>query len=178
MPHRNDGVREQGVLWRMRRYVPPESLLFGGVYGSVLACALAAALDEQSGAPDPGYDALWVLLTALASAAAHGYARAIARHPPQHHGMAAAALRSVLGEWALPAAVMPTVVLLLASYAGWFPESRAVTAALAFNTIALFVWGLWAARAIGRRSWAAAWAVGAVDMTIGLFIAAVNALIK
>jgi cobalamin synthase len=164
---------------RIRSCVPSEILIFGGVYGSVLACALAAALDADSGAPDPGYDALWVLLTALASAAAHGYARAIANHQPAGgEGMAASAVRSVLGEWALPAATMPTVLMLLASYAGWWAEDTAVTAALAFNTVALFCWGLWAARTIGRRSWPAACWVGAGDMTIGLFIAAVNALIK
>ncbi|WP_405734381.1 hypothetical protein OG607_39835 [Streptomyces sp. NBC_01537] len=164
---------------RLRRYVPSESLIFGGVYGSVLACALAAALDEQSGAPDPGYDALWVLLTALASAAAHGYARAIAQPPPPGgRGMAAIAVRSVLAEWALPSAAMPTVLMLLAAYAGWWPEATAVTASLAFNILALFCWGLWAARTIGHRSWPAACRVGGVDMAIGLFIAAVNALIK
>jgi hypothetical protein len=58
-------------------------------------------------------------MTALAPSAAHGYARVIAEHPPPGRSTTAFAVRSVLAEWPLTAAVMPTVVLLLTSYAGW-----------------------------------------------------------
>jgi cobalamin synthase len=178
MPHPSGGGWGWAALRGIGRYVPPESLIFGGVYGTVLAGALAAALDEQSGTPDPGYDALWVLMTALASSAAHGYARVIAAHPPPGRSMTAIAVRSVLAEWPLTAAVMPTVLLLLTSYAGWWAEINAVSVALAFNTVALFFWGLWASRTAGGRSWPTACRAGGVDMAIGLLIVLVNLLTK
>ncbi|MER6835127.1 hypothetical protein ABT320_14210 [Streptomyces cellulosae] len=55
----------------------PEPRLLSGVYGLVLASALAAALDSPDEQTSPGSDALWVLLTALAAAAAHGYAHVL-----------------------------------------------------------------------------------------------------
>ncbi len=55
----------------------PEPRLLSGVYGLVLASALAAALDSPDEQTTPGSDALWVLLTALAAAAAHGYAHVL-----------------------------------------------------------------------------------------------------
>ncbi|WP_079148488.1 hypothetical protein [Streptomyces agglomeratus] len=159
-----------------RRGEPLQRLLFGGVYGTVLASALAAALESDSGSPNPGYDAVWVLVAALASAAAHGYAHALA-HRVAHDVAVTSTLRSVLAEWPLLAAVLPTVAALLTAHAGWWDEETALVAALAFNTVALFGWGLWATRVAGR-SWAAACRAGCVDMLFGLFIIVANALSK
>lgn len=103
-----------------RRAEPLQRLLFGGIYGTILASALAAALGNDNGSPDPGYDALWVLLTSLASAAAHGYAHAIAHRTADGAPVTTSTVRSVLTEWPLTAAVLPTVAALLGAHEGWW----------------------------------------------------------
>ncbi|MET9556564.1 hypothetical protein [Streptomyces sp. NPDC006645] len=155
----------------------PEQSLFSGIYGLVLASALAAALDATGEKADPGPDVLWVLLTALASAAAHGYAHVIARRASVDGAATGTRLRLVLAEWPLVAAVLPTVVLLLTAVAGWWPEAAAVDAALVFNTAALFGWGVWTARTAGH-GWPSSCRAGAMDMLIGVVIIIANALIK
>lgn len=156
--------------------VPLQRLLFGGVYGTVLASALASALDEDGGGkPNAAYDALWILLAALAAAAAHGYAHAVAHWSPGGERATAQSVRSVLAEWPLVASVLPTVAALLGAAAGWWGEESAVDVILAVNTVALFAWGLLAARAAGA-GWAPACRVGLVDVLLGLFIVSANAL--
>ncbi|GAA1503598.1 hypothetical protein GCM10009730_02880 [Streptomyces albidochromogenes] len=159
-----------------RRAEPMQRLLFGGVYGTVLASALAAALENDSGPPNPGYDAAWILVAALAAAASHGYAHALA-HRVAHDPAVTSTLRSVLTEWPLVVAALPTGLLLLTAQARWWSESSALAAALAVNTVALFGWGLWATRAAGR-GWVAACRSGCVDMLFGLFIIGANTLSK
>ncbi len=150
-------------------------MLFGGVYGTVLASSLASALDEDNGRPNPAYDALWILVAALAAGAAHGYAHAIAHSTQEGGRVTVATVRSVLAEWPLVAAAVPTVAALLGSAAGWWSEAGAVDVALLINTTALFGWGFWAARVAGR-SRPAACRVGGVDVLIGLLIVGANAL--
>lgn len=143
MPERADHVRRRGVAPRSSLlHRPPEQALFSVIYGLVLASALVAALDATGEKADPGPDALWVLLTALASGAAHGYARVIAQRASADGAATASRVRLVLAEWPLVAAVLPAVVILLAAVAGWWAEATAVDAALLFNTVALFGWGL------------------------------------
>ncbi|MGV9774530.1 hypothetical protein [Streptosporangium sp. NPDC003464] len=180
MPDSRDrpGPRDlRAVLRLIRRYRPPERLLFGGVYGTVLASSVAAALDRVTTPPDPGYDALWVLISALAAAAAHGYAHAIARHTAADEAVPVYAVRSVLEEWPLVMAALPTIGALLAAYAGWWHEYTAVDVILVFNALTLFGWGAWASRSAGG-SWANACRVGCVDMLLGLCIVVANTLIK
>jgi hypothetical protein len=152
-----------------------QRLLFGGVYGTVLASALAAALDHDSGSPNSGYDALWILVASLASAAAHGYAHAIAHRSAGEEKVTAEAVRSVLTEWPLVVAAVPTLAALLGAAAGWWSESGGINAALVINIVALFGWGFWAARVAGQ-GWAAACRVGGVDVLLGLFIVGANTL--
>ncbi|MCF3962966.1 hypothetical protein [Streptomyces fuscigenes] len=160
-----------------RRGEPLQRLLFGGVYGSVLASALAAALNNEPGAPDPGYDALWVFAAAVAASAAHGYAHAIAHRTIRNGKVTPGIPRSVVREWPLLASAAPTVALLLGAYIGWWSESGALDVSLAVNIVALFGWGLWAARVAGQR-WPAACRAGGGDMLLGLFIVVVNVLTK
>ncbi|MFG3405878.1 hypothetical protein [Streptomyces sp. NPDC048142] len=162
---------------RILRYLPPKPSLFSGIYGLVLASAMVAALDAAGEKANPGPDALWVLLTALASAAAHGYSHVIAQRASGEGAAAANRLRLVLAEWPLVAAVLPTVGMLLAAVAGWWTEATAVDAALLFNTVALFSWGTRAARTAGY-GWLPACRAGGMDMLIGLMIIIANALIK
>ncbi|WP_329454925.1 hypothetical protein [Streptomyces sp. NBC_01497] len=160
-----------------RRGDPLQRLLFGGVYGTVLASALAAALGDESGPPDPGYDAAWVFAAAVAGSAAHGYAHAIAHRTVTNGKVSPGTIRSVLNEWALLVAALPTVAALLGSYAGFWSENGAINIALIINTAALFGWGLWAARVAGQ-GWFAGCRAGAVDVLLGLFIIVVNVLTK
>ncbi|MFE2374750.1 hypothetical protein [Streptomyces sp. NPDC059398] len=169
-------VTPRAPLPPARRAEPLQRLLFGGIYGTILASALAAALDNDHGSPNPGYDALWVLLTSLASASAHGYAHAIAHRTADGVRVTRDAVRSVLTEWPLVAAVLPTVAALLGAHRGWWGEEGAIEVALTINTLALFGWGFWAARVAGR-GWGGATRTGCADMLLGLFIVAANILI-
>lgn len=156
--------------------VPLQRLLFGGVYGTVLAGALASALDEDvGGTPNAGYDALWILVAAIAAAGAHGYAHAVSHWSADGRRATAESVRSVLTEWPLVAAVLPTVAALLGAAAGWWEEEHAVDVILVVNAAALFCWGLLAARAAGQ-GWGPACRVGLVDVLLGLFIIGANAL--
>jgi hypothetical protein len=161
--------RLRGGQWRRRL---PE--LFSGVYGLVLASALAAALGTPGEQADPDPDAWWVLLTAAASAAAHGYAHVIAhRVSGERHS----AGRSVLAEWPLVVAAVPTAALLFGAGAGWWTEATAVDIALGGNTAVLFCFGAWTAWMAGRGP-VGILRAGTLDMFVGLAIIGANSLIK
>ncbi|MFD9289219.1 hypothetical protein ACFWBV_13180 [Streptomyces sp. NPDC060030] len=170
-------VRPESVPPRSAlRRRPTEQALFSGIYGLVLASALVAALDATGEKADPGPDALWVVLTALAASAAHGYAHVIAQRASSDGATTTSRLRLVLAEWPLVAAVLPTVLMLLAAVAGWWSEATAVDTALLLNTVALFGWGTWAARIAGY-GWPSSCRAGSMDMLIGLVIIMADALI-
>ncbi|KQZ05325.1 MULTISPECIES: hypothetical protein [Streptomyces] len=174
---RANHVRPESVAPRwILRHRPPEQSLFSGIYGLVLASALVAALDATGEKADPGQDALWVLLTALAAGAAHGYAHVIAQRASSGRAATMSRLRLVLAEWPLVAAVLPTVGILLAAMAGWWSEATAVDTALLLNTVALFGWGTWAARIAGY-GWPSSCRAGSLDMLIGLGIIIADVLI-
>jgi hypothetical protein len=176
MSDRADHVRPETVAPRGSfLHQPPEQWLFRGVYGLVLASAMVAALDATGEKADPGPDALWVVLTALASGAAHGYAHVIAQRASVDGTATASRLRSVLAEWPLVAAALPTVGMLLAALAGWWAEATAVDAALLFNTVLLFGLGASAARTAGR-GWPSSCRAGSLDMLIGVVIISAYAL--
>ncbi|WDV52687.1 hypothetical protein PV963_21050 [Streptomyces coeruleorubidus] len=178
MSDRAGQVRPDSVARRrIVRRRPPQQSLFSGIYGLVMASALVAALDATGGRAEPGPDALWVLLTALASGAAHGYAHVIAQRASGDGAATTSRLRSVLAEWPLVAAVLPTVGVLLVAVAGWWAEATAVDAALLFNTVALFGCGAWAARTAGH-GWPSSCRAGGLDMLIGLAIIVANSLLK
>ncbi|MFB7595613.1 hypothetical protein [Streptomyces sp. NPDC056160] len=151
-------------------------LLFGGVYGAVVACAMVAALTEY-GHSSPAarrYDAAWLLVTAFASALAHGYSHYIAERGPHRRGEA---LRALAGEWPLVVAMLPTVLILAGAGWGWWPADGVEYPAFVFNIALLFVLGLASARWAGRR-WAVALATGLVDALFGLIVVVANAIIK
>jgi hypothetical protein len=153
-----------------------ENILFGGVYGAVLACSMVAAL-TQYGHTSKGsrrYDALWLLVTAAASALAHGYAHYIAERAPHRRWDA---LRTLRDEWPLVAAALPTVLLLAGAGWGWWPANGVEYAAFVLNIALLFCLGLVTAR-WSARSWTAAVAIGAVDALLGVVVVVANALIK
>ncbi|MFF4717105.1 hypothetical protein ACFY2V_37795 [Streptomyces eurythermus] len=153
-----------------------EIVLFGGVYGAVLASSMVAALTQygHTSADVRGYDAAWVLVTACASALAHGYAHYIAERTPHRRWDALLALRN---EWPLVAAVLPTVFLLAGARWGWWSAKGVEYAAFILNIVILFGLGLVTAR-WSARSWPAAVLVGLGDALLGLIVVVANALIK
>ncbi|WP_030379112.1 MULTISPECIES: hypothetical protein [unclassified Streptomyces] len=180
MPDRDPRPRTPAAAEAVRRVRPrrpTEVTLFSGVYGLVMAGAMAAALDSPGEAPDPGSDALWVLLTAVASAAAHGYAHVVAHRASSGGRGARAGLRAMAAEWPVVAAAAPTVVLLLFAVPPLWREETAVDTALVLNALLLTGWGVWTAWSAGRGRGACLRA-GAADLVIGLVIILANAVIK
>ncbi|MEU7423177.1 hypothetical protein ACGFX8_04930 [Streptomyces sp. NPDC048362] len=159
-----------------RRHDSREIVLFGGVYGAVLASSMVAALTQygHTSAEVRGYDAAWVLVTACASALAHGYAHYIAERVP-HRGWDL--LRALRDEWPLVAAVLPTVFLLAGARWKWWPAKGVEFVALVLNIVILFVLGLITARWSARR-WPGAVLVGLGDALLGVIVVVANALIK
>jgi len=153
-----------------------EAVLFGGVYGAVLACSMVAALTQygHTSAASRRYDALWLVVTAFASALAHGYAHYIAERGPHRRWDV---LRSLAEEWPLVTAVLPTVFLLAGAGWGWWPPKGVEYPAFVLNIVILFGLGLVTAR-WSARSWFAAVLIGMVDALLGLIVVVANALIK
>ncbi|MFF8595393.1 hypothetical protein ACF061_28920 [Streptomyces sp. NPDC015220] len=151
-------------------------LLFGGVYGAVVASAMVAALTRygHNSAADRRYDAAWLLVTGFASALAHGYAHYIAERGPHRRGQA---LRALAAEWPLVAAMLPTVLVLAGAGWGWWPANGVEYPAFVLNIALLFVLGLLSARWAGREG-TVALATGVGDALIGLIVVAANAVIK
>ncbi|MGW2486364.1 hypothetical protein ACWCV9_03970 [Streptomyces sp. NPDC001606] len=153
-----------------------EAVLFGGVYGAVLASSMVAALSQygRTSAAGRRYDAVWLLVTALASALAHGYAHYIAERAPHRRWDA---LRAMRDEWPLVTAVLPTVFLLAGAGWGWWPANGVEYPAFALNIVLLFTLGLVTARWSARR-WPAAVLIGLADALLGMIVVVANALIK
>ncbi|MFP3990887.1 hypothetical protein U9R90_26145 [Streptomyces sp. E11-3] len=151
--------------------------MFGGVYGTVLASALLAAL-QADGSFTPYYDAAWVMVTAGTAALAHGYAHHMATHEPGSGSHRWRQLgRTLADEWPVVVAGLPTALLLVAAGAADWPAEDVTTAGLALNAALLFGWGTFAALRVGYRRRSAV-AIGGADAMIGLLIAGANALIK
>lgn len=158
-----------------RRRDTREDLLFGGVYGAVLASSLVAALGEygHTSRADRGEDALWVLVTAFASALAHGYAHVIAERGPHRRWEA---LRTLVHEWPLVAAMMPTALVLAGAAWGWWPAGGVEGPAFLINIAMLFTLGVVTAR-WSRRPWFRAVLVGIADALLGVVVVVANAII-
>ncbi|SDJ45226.1 hypothetical protein [Streptomyces indicus] len=172
-PHLRRSARD------LRRWAARPHVLFGGVYGAVLASSMVAALSGQ-GPTEPAdrlNDAQWLVITAVASASAHGYAHLIARRGDESvHGVRAV-VRLLLSEWPLVLATTPTLVLLLGAAWGWWPSDGVEYVAFTVNVVLLFAWGLLAARA-GGRTWGSAVKVGMADALLGLLVVVANVFIK
>ncbi|MFF4894914.1 hypothetical protein [Streptomyces sp. NPDC001068] len=153
-----------------------EAVLFGGVYGAVLASSMVAALTQygHTSAASRRYDALWLLVTAGASALAHGYAHYIAERAPHRRWDG---LRALALEWPLVTAVLPTVLLLAGAGWGWWPPKGVEYPAFLLNMVILFGLGLVTARR-SARSWPAAVLIGVLDALLGVIVVVANALIK
>ncbi|ANP56530.1 hypothetical protein J2Z21_005227 [Streptomyces griseochromogenes] len=159
-----------------RRHDTHEAILFGGVYGAVLASSMVAALSQygHSSAAGRRYDAIWLLVTALASALAHGYAHYIAERAPHRRWDV---LRALVDEWPLVTAVLPTVFLLAGAGWGWWPPNGVQYRVFVLNIAILFALGVVTAR-WSARSWPRAVLIGLIDAVLGVVVVVANALIK
>ena len=158
------------------RHDTREAVLFGGVYGAVLASSMVAALSQYGETSRAGrrYDAVWLLVTALASALAHGYAHYLAERTPHRRWDS---LRALANEWPLVVAVLPTVVILAGAGWGWWPAKGTEYPAFALNILLLFTLGLVTAR-WSHRAWPVAVLIGVVDALLGVVVVVANAIIK
>ncbi|WEO94048.1 hypothetical protein A6P39_008495 [Streptomyces sp. FXJ1.172] len=159
-----------------RQHATREAVLFGGVYGAVLASSMVAALSQYGRTTPAGrrYDAAWLLVTAFASALAHGYAHCIAERAPHRRWDV---LRTLRDEWPLVTAVLPTVLILAGAGWGWWPAKGLEYPAFTLNIAILFGLGLTTAR-WSARSWPVAVFTGAGDALLGLIVVVANAVIK
>ncbi|WP_371529572.1 hypothetical protein OG302_29670 [Streptomyces sp. NBC_01283] len=154
------------------------NLKAGGVYGTVLASALVAALHSEQQIYTPWYDAAWILVTAGTAALAHGYAHHMCTHRPGTGPQRwRQLLRELMDEWPVIVACWPTVVVLVAAGAFGWPEAPVTYSVLLLNAALLLGWGTFAALRAGHRRRSAV-LLGMADATIGLLIAAANAVIK
>ncbi|MER5182708.1 hypothetical protein ABT009_30890 [Streptomyces sp. NPDC002896] len=164
---------------RLRGLFAQPNVVFGGVYGAVLASSLAAALTEygETSRADRLYDSAWLLFTACASALAHGYAHIIARRGERPARLSArAALRVLAEEWPLVVATLPTVLMLFGAGQGWWESKEIEYIAFGFNILLLFTWGLFTMRAAGR-TWRSSLVIACVDALLGVIVVIANALI-
>jgi hypothetical protein len=159
-----------------RQHGTREAVLFGGVYGAVLASSMVAALSQYGRTTQAGrrYDAVWLLVTALASALAHGYAHYIAERAPTRRWDV---LRTLRDEWPLVTAVLPTVFILAGAGWGWWPPKGLEYPAFLLNIVILFSLGLITARGSARR-WPTAILMGLGDALLGAIVVVANAVIK
>lgn len=154
------------------------NLKFGGVYGTILASALIAALHSEQQAYTPWYDAAWIMVTAGTAALAHGYAHHMCTHRPGSGVLRwRQLLQELIDEWPVVVACLPTVALLVLAGAFGWPEAPVTCTALLLNAALLLGWGTFAALRAGYRRRSAV-LLGIADATLGLLIAAANAVIK
>jgi hypothetical protein len=164
---------------RLRGLLAQPNVLFGGVYGAVLASSMAAALTEygETSRSDRLSHAAWLLFTAAASALAHGYAHVIAARGNQARLGLRGSLRVMVEEWPLLVAALPTVLMLFGAGTGWWKSEGIESVAFVFNIVLLFALGLSSARVAGR-TWRSSLGIGGVDALFGVIVVVANALIK
>jgi hypothetical protein len=148
----------------------------GTVTGTLLASVLVAALDHGELRPDPVYDIAWIVITLAATGLIRAYTAFVTCRSRRESALRTA-LRMLAGEWALVAAGLPAVVILLGSSAGWYPTLTAIHAVLGINVAMLLGWGALGAGQTGYRPLAAA-LVGIADAALGLLVILANTLLK
>lgn len=162
----------------LRRFFTKSTVVVGGVYGAVLGSSVIAALTPQDAGSrdDRLYDAKWLFITAVVTAAAHGYAHLLA-HRAQRRLGALVSVRTILDEWPLVVGTLPTVLLLVGAGLGWWGSGSVEDVAFTVNIVLLFGWGLITAR-FGGRPWRTSLFIAFGDALLGLVVVVANALVK
>ncbi len=148
----------------------------GTVTGTLLASVLVAALEHRGLRPDPVYDIAWIVITLAATGLIRAYTSFVTGRSRRHSAWRTA-LRMLAGEWALVAAGLPAVVILLGSSAGWYSMRTAIHVVLGTNVAMLFGWGILGGSQLGYRPLPAA-VIGFADAALGLLVILANALLK
>jgi hypothetical protein len=154
----------------------PSRWMNGTVTGTLLASVLVAAVEHRGLRPDPVYDIAWIMITLAATGLIRAYTSFVTGRS-RGRGALRTALRMLAGEWALVAAGLPAVGILLGASAGWYPTLTAIHAVLGTNVAMLFGWGVLGAGQTGYRPLPAL-VIGIVDAALGLLVILANALLK
>jgi len=154
----------------------PSRWMNGTVTGTLLASAMVAALDHRGLRPDPVYDVAWIAITLAGTGLVRAYTSFVTGRSLRA-STRRTALRTLANEWTLVAAGLPAVVILLGSWAGWYPTLTAIYAVLGTNVGMLLGWGAIGASQTGYRPLRAA-IIGIADAGLGLLVILANALLR
>jgi hypothetical protein len=156
----------------------PPSWLNGALTGVVLATVLVAAMDHRGQPLDAVGDIAWILITLCCTALVRWYPKVVVerarRLPPLN---LREALRLLRTDWALVAAGVPAVAILLFSLALSGPALVAIRAVLITDVVLLLALGV-----IGglraRRGLGAALLLGLADAALGVAVIVANAFLR
>jgi hypothetical protein len=143
--------------------------LAGAIFGTIVATAVVAGLDEGN-AVSAGRALAILLGTGATFWAAHVYAHLLAERIQGHRPTKRDDLRRVMSrEWPLFQSSFPLAVPLALGWVGMLDEETALSLATFVGVIALVSWGIGFAR---REGYGMAGVVGAavVNAAVGLFI--------
>jgi hypothetical protein len=143
--------------------------LAGAIFGTIIATAVVAGLDEDNGVSAGGALAI-LLATGATFWAAHVYANLLAERIQGHRPTKRDDLRRVMSrEWPLLQSTFPLAVPLALGGIGMLNEEAAFSLATFVGVIALVSWGVGLAH---HEGYGVAGVVGAgiVNAAVGLFI--------
>jgi hypothetical protein len=155
--------------------VPPR-WLNGALTGVVLASVLVAALDHRGQAPDPVEDIAWILVLLASTGLVRVYA-ALVTTRAQSSNPRQAAVRLLVNEWALVAAGLPSVLILLTFVVVRWAPLAAVRTVLVANVVLLLALGIFGARRSGHGP-LHAMRFGLADAGLGVLVIVANALLR
>jgi hypothetical protein len=113
----------------------------GAIYGTILATSIVAGLGAKDVEPSDGIVVL--VVTGAVFAAAHVYARVLARRIEGRRRLSLAGLADeVRHDWPVVQATFPPAVVLALGWAGALGRETAYTVAAWLGVAALFGWGL------------------------------------
>jgi hypothetical protein len=143
--------------------------LAGAIYGTIIATAVVAGLDEATSVSSGR--ALAILLgTGLVIWAAQVYASVLAGHIQRHRGLRPNDMsRVIFREWPVFQASLPLAVPLVLGWTGVLGSGTAVGLATLSGVAALIGWGINLARREGYGAGGIA-AVATMNAVLGLFI--------
>jgi hypothetical protein len=145
------------------------SNLAGAIYGTIVATAVVAGIDERTSLSSFG--AFWLLLASgVFFWAAHVYANLVAERIRGHHRMRPEDVGRVMSrEWPLLQSSLPLAVPLALAWLGVIGDQTALVTATLVGVAMLAAWGVNFSRREGYGL-AGIVACAAVNASVGLFI--------
>jgi hypothetical protein len=176
------GVQERGssqataTLTSPSRPTDAPPWLNAALTGTVMVSVLTAALSHYEQRLDPLSDIGWTLILLACSSLIRSYA-AYVTHRAGQRSPRAAIVGIVRGEWALVAAGLPTVAVLLAASVAHCSTTATINVVLLMNVFLLLALGIVAASRAGHRSIVAV-GFGLGDAMLGVLVIAANSLLR